>query len=209
MGKKYDYFAALNKQAQLSVKAAEILIEAINGFKKHHSSALAEPMRRVHEIEHEGDTINHNTINQVARDFITPIDREDIVELSHAFDCILDRIEDVVRLFYIYDVQKMHDSALDFATIILNCCKALVEATEEFRNFKKPTELHKKIVMVNDYEEAGDELYMKAIRGLYKNHTEVPMRVIVWSRIFDSLEKTCDCCESAADVLAIAVLKNS
>ena len=209
MAKKYDYFEAFNKQAKLSVKAAEILVEAIKNFKKHQASELAEPMRTVHEIEHSGDMINHETINQVARDFITPFDREDILALTHTFDTILDRVEDVVRLFYIYDVQKMHDGALDFATIILKSCKTLVEATDELRNFKKTDALHEKIVRINDYEEAGDELYLQSIRGLYKNHTENPMRVIVWSRIFDGLEKCCDSCETAADAIAAALLKNS
>ena len=41
-------------------------------------------MERAHELEHEGDEVNHAIFKTVATDFITPIEREDItVSYTH------------------------------------------------------------------------------------------------------------------------------
>ena len=83
MGKrhhKYDYFSAFESLSELAVDEADLLIKAIEDFST--ADALKETMEKAHAIEHKGDDINHDIFRNVATDFITPIDREDIIEAS-------------------------------------------------------------------------------------------------------------------------------
>ena len=145
---------------------------------------------------------------ELLSDFITPIEREDIIELSQHLDNIIDYIEDVMQRFYMYDVHFMHHDALEFAQLIKKSCEALDKAMEDFRNFKKSKTFKQLIVDVNTYEEEADQLYMRVIRKLHTNDRENPMRVLVWSQIFDRMEKCCDSCEHAADMMNSILLKN-
>ncbi len=208
MGKKhkFDYFDAFENHSHLAVAEAELLIETIEGFTE--ASALQQNLERAHEIEHEGDTINHSIYKTIAGDFITPIDREDIVELSQALDDILDNIEDVMQHFYMYDIHFMHSEALEFAKLIEDSCKALDDAMCDFRNFKKSKSFKHLIVKVHDCEEQADQLYIKVIRALHTDDRDNPMRVYVWSNLFDSMEACCDACEHAANVMSTILLKN-
>ena len=172
---KFDYFGAFEQHSKLAVAESALLVETIEQFTE--ASALEENTQKAHEIEHEGDTINHKIFKTVATDFITPIDREDIIEICQALDDIVDDIEDVMLRFYMYDIHFMHDDALEFAK-------------------------------VHDLEEQADQLYTKVIRDLHVNDYDNPMRVQVWTNLFDSMEACCDACELAADVMNTIMLKN-
>ena len=181
MGKrdKFDYFDAFEKQTEVAVQEAELLIEAIESFTE------AEHLKEVMELE-----------------------REDIINMSQYLDNIIDYIEDVMQRFYMYDVHFIHHDALEFAHLIKKSCVALDKAMEDFRNFKKSKMFKQLIIDVNDYEEEADQLYMTVIRKLHTHDRENPMRVLVWSQIFDRMEKCCDSCEHAADTMNSILLKN-
>lgn len=208
MGKKnkFDYFDAFEKQTEVAVEEAELLIKAIKGFTEAQN--LKESMEEAHALEHKGDEINHAIFKTVATDFITPIEREDIIGLAQFLDDIVDYIEDVMQRFYMYDVHFMHKDALEFAYLIKKSCEALDKAMEDFRNFKKSKTFKELIVDVNTYEEEADQLYMRVIHDLHTIDRDNPMRVLVWSQIFDRMEKCCDACEHAADTMNSILLKN-
>lgn len=208
MGKrdKFDYFDAFEKQTEVAVQEAELLIEAIESFTE--AEHLKEVMERAHELEHKGDEINHAIFKTVATDFITPIEREDIINMSQYLDNIIDYIEDVMQRFYMYDVHFMHDDALEFARLIKKSCVALDKAMDDFRNFKKSKKFKELIIDVNSYEEEADQLLIKVIRDLHTKDCDKPMRVLVWSQIFNRMEKCSDACEHAADSMSTILLKN-
>lgn len=203
---KFDYFDQFEKLSELTVKEADLLIEAIKGFTS--AEDLRPVMERAHELEHEGDEINHAIFQTVATDFITPIEREDIIELAQFLDNIIDYIEDVMQRFYMYDIHVMHEDALEFACLIKKSCEALDKAMEDFRNFKKSKTFKQLIIDVNTYEEEADQLFLKVIRRLHTQDRESPMRVLVWTQIFDRMEKCCDSCEHTADSMSTILLKN-
>lgn len=204
--KKFDYFDAFEKQTEIAIKEAELLIETIENFTS--ADKLDEPMAYAHNYEHDGDVISHDIFKTIATDFITPFDREDIIGLSQNLDTIIDLIEEVMQLFYMYDIHEMHEQAITFAKYIKKCCVALSDAMSDFRNFKKSKKFKHLIVQVNTYEEEADGLYMEVIRGLHTNDRERPMRVHVWSGIFERMEECCDACEHAADAMSTILLKN-
>lgn len=203
---KYDYFSAFEKQAKLAIKEADLLIETIETFTS--ADQLDEAMAYAHNYEHDGDEVNHEIYKSIATDFITPFDREDIVELAVSLDNITDLIEEVIQLFYMYDIHEMHMQSADFAKLIKKCCEALREAMEDFRNFKKSKKFKHLIVAVNDYEEEADNRYVEVIRSLHTTDCDRPMYVHVWSSIFARMEDCCDACEHVADLMSTILLKN-
>ncbi len=204
---KYDYFKAFEKQIGIAMQAVDLLIEAIDYFTTVED--LHEVMTRAHELEHEGDQITHETFTAIAVDFITPIDRDDIIELSQALDDVTDDIEDVIQLFYTMDVQGMHKDTSQMATLIKENCEALMQVTVEFPDFKKSAASRQAIVDVNTYEEEADVLFANLMRDLHVNHKDDPMYVLVWSRIFSKMEACDDACEHVADLIGGVMLKNS
>lgn len=200
-----DYFDTFVRLVEHSCKAAELLNDIMNSY---NADQLREKMAEMHEIEHFGDTERHAMIRRLSREFITPIEREDIMSLADAIDDVTDTIEDVLLRLYMFNIRSIKEYAKKMAEIIVKCCKALKQALAEFRDFQKSKTLHDFIVEVNVLEEEGDRLYTEAVRDLYVNSKNV-VEIMAWDQTYDYLENCCDACEEVANVIEYIMLKNS
>ena len=210
MAKKnaFDYFDAFEKVSALAVDEANVLIETVESFSAN--ADVDSLIMRVHQLENRGDEINHAVFQNTAIEFITPIEREDIVTLAHALDTVLDEIEDVVFRFYMFNVREVPEKAIRFAQIIKEAAIELDKAMAKLKGFKKHSQdLHALLVKVNDYEEEGDRLYMDAIRELFTRSDTDSVDVLRWMEIYRHMERCCDACEHAADAVSMVLLKNS
>ena len=81
--RKYDYFTGFERQVELACIEAKLLTEAIRSFDS--SKGFEALLVDAHGIEHEGDEVTHTIFTAIATDFITPIEREDIVSLCSVF----------------------------------------------------------------------------------------------------------------------------
>lgn len=205
--KNFDYFDEFQKLSALAVDQANLFVEAVETWKDAES--LKPLLERAHEIEHEGDIINRTIYHQAAKDFVTPIEREDLLSVSQSLDNVIDLIEDVMMDFYIYDAQFMAEGTLDYAKLIKKSCVALNKSMENFREFKRSKKLRERIDAVNDCEEEGDALYIKVMRHMHVADNASPMRVLVWSRLFMAMEECCDACETVAETMEMVLLRNS
>ena len=203
---KFDYFEAFEDQVDIATEVADVLIEAIENFTS--AEDLRETLEKAHEIEHRGDEVNHEIRVNVAADFITPIERADILELAQDLDDVTDMLEGILQRFYMFDIHYMHPQAIEFAQIIRKSLKALRKSMSTFREFKKLKKIRAMVEDVNNLEEQADDLYVEVIRHLYTDESENAVRVEVWSRLFDRLEATVDACEIVADTMSTIVLKN-
>ena len=203
---KFNYFDAFEQQVDIATEEVDVLIEAIEGFT--NAEELQPILEKAHEIEKRGDLVNHIIRTNVATDFITPIEREDIIELALDLDDITDIIEGVLQRFYMFDVHFMHPQAMEFAIIIKKSLKALRKAMGTFRELKKVKKIRAMVEDVKQLEEQADFLYQSTIRQLYTTDVENAVRLEVWSRLFDRLEAACDACETVADTMATILLKN-
>ena len=203
---KFNYFDAFAQQVDIASEEVDVLIEAIESFEP--GADMHPILEKAHEIEKQGDLVNHIIRTNVSTDFITPFEREDIIELALDLDDVTDIIEGIIQRFYMYDVHYMHPRAIEFARIIKKSLKALRKAMDNFREFKKVKKIRAMVEDISDLEEQADALYIEVIRELYTTDAENAVRIEVWSRLFARLESACDACDTVADTMATILLKN-
>ncbi|WP_033168532.1 DUF47 family protein [Clostridium sp. KNHs205] len=201
----YDYFEALHGLSKFSLQAAELLKKTISDFNVEN---LEEKIREMHNIEHSADIAKHDMIEHLVKEFLPPIEREDIISVAQQIDDVTDSVEDVLMCIDIFNVQKIRPEIPKFTDTIVDCCKSMYVGVEELRNFKKSKKLHSEVVEVNRLEEEGDALYINGVRNLYKNTTDA-VELMVWTEIYRKLEKCCDACEDVANEIESIVMKNS
>lgn len=205
---KFKYLDCFVELTNKAIEEADILVKILKNYKG--SEHMFEQMQEAHEIEHAGDDINHKIFRQVAKDFITPIDREDLLLLASNLDNVLDSIEVAIQHIYMYDVHNILPDSIEFAKLVKQSCIALKDCCEALRHYKKDrSKVSEEIVKVNEIEEAADILYMDVIRRLYTEDKDKPVKIMVWSRIYHNMEECCDACEHATDVILSVLLKNS
>ncbi|MDD4781096.1 MAG: DUF47 family protein [Tissierellia bacterium] len=202
---EFNYFDKFVKLSEYCCSSAKLLDEIIHNYKVVELNAK---MKEMHDIEHAADIEGHEIMRKLSTEFITPIEREDIVALIHKIDDVTDSIEDVLLHAYMYNIKTVRNEALEFSKIIVKSCEGLRKTLAEFSSFRKSKEIHNCIVQINKLEEEGDAIYIEAIRRLHMMSKD-PIEIMSWTEGFNRLEKCCDACEEAANLVESIIMKNS
>ncbi|MHB8128813.1 MAG: DUF47 domain-containing protein [Mobilitalea sp.] len=201
----YNYFDAFADLSKFSYNLAVTLHETLSNFDPLN---ITEKVKQAHTIEHNADIAKHDIMNRLVKEFLPPIEREDITSLTQEIDDVTDSVEDVLIYIDMFNIQTIRPEILKFTELIASCCSAMDVALEEFKSFKSSKKLHDKIIEINRLEEVGDALYVDSMRNLYHTSTD-PIELMCWTEVLHRLEKCCDNCEDVANIIESIVMKNS
>ncbi len=203
--RNFDYFESLVNMSLYALEEAKLLKNIFNDFQPDE---LETQRARMHELEHKCDMEKHEMTTALVKEFLPPIDRDDLFRLSHVTDNLTDSVESVVAFLYMADIRTLRADAGEFADLIIECCENAVRLLKEFRNFKKSDKLEGLVIKLNDLEEQGDKLYAEAGRRLSRE-AKTTREVIEWRDVYRNFEKCFDAAESIADNIESVVMKNS
>lgn len=203
--KQFDYFSAMKDLAHLSHEAALALDESLVDY---DYNAFIVKSEVVHEIENKGDVYANDIYEQLAITFMTPIDREDIAQLTDVLDDVLDGINEFTYLLENLVVRDLRSGVKEFVTTIVDATAAVEIATGEFAKFKNSKTLKEHVKAVKMLEKGADRLYSEMTKTLY-THEKDPIEIIKWRDVLNKLEKIVNDAESCVKVIKSLVIKNS
>ncbi len=193
----YEYFSSF---AQTAVDAAEQLDQML----AHYPDQRDEHFAAIVACENQGDTTLHEIRQRLNQTFVTPIDREDILELGSAMDDVIDLTEEAADYLGLYAIEAPMEQSQRLAGILLASTRAIQQAMPSVRDFSDASAaLHE----IHRLENEADRVSRDAIASLFRNGID-PMVVIRWKDIFTRLEQAIDACERVADVIDAIVVKN-
>ena len=145
MSKKQDafYYDNFSACASYACDAAHYLEDALKNFEPDRLHSMLDEL---HKVEHAADTKKHELSNVLARAFITPIEREDIILLSQSIDEVVDKIEDVLLRMYCNNIQSIRPDALEMGAVLINCCEEMRMLINEFADFRHSKKLRDHII---------------------------------------------------------------
>jgi predicted phosphate transport protein (TIGR00153 family) len=198
--KDREFFDLFEEAAANVVRGADLLDQMLAHFPER-----ADLARDILICEQEGDRITHDIYQRLNKTFVTPIDREDILELTSDLDDIIDLIDEVSDYLGLYKIEAPMEQAQRMAHILLQATQQIAQAMPRLRTFQ---DLSHYTVEVNRLENDGDRMSRNAIASLFDNGID-PMVVIRWKDIFERLEEAIDACEHVANTLEGIVIKNA
>ena len=207
MSKKQDsyFFQTFIDCADFACQAAHLLEEVMNNY---DPEMLPKRMDEMHRLEHSADERKHEMLDVLAKAFITPIEREDIIDLSHCIDNMTDKIEDVFIRLYTNNIQSIHPDAVELAKVVIGCCESVREMLVEFPNSKRSKKLKEHIIKINTMEEEADRRFISCLAKLHRSGADA-LEIIVWREVYKYLEDCADSCENVADVVEGVVMDNT
>lgn len=176
-------------------------------FKIREEKDLAEFQKKMKEYEHNGDNLVDDIIKELNNIFITPIEREDALELAAHMDEILDGLEQCAAYFYIYNIYDIDKYMVEFSDVINKCIVEIHSAVDLLTN-KQLTQIRQHSVKIKEYETLCDNLERMALKELFANQKDV-VKLIQYKEIYQVLENTADECKKVGKVLETVVMKNA
>jgi predicted phosphate transport protein (TIGR00153 family) len=172
----------------------------------HDYTNVAQKVGRITELEHQGDYITHQIMEQLHRTFVTPLDREDISALTQGLDDVMDFIEDAAHAMLMYRISKPTARAQQLAVILVDATDELLKAMPGLRHRSGMDKILKHCVEINRLENEADSITRYALAELFE---EMAIEdVIRWREVYEHLENAVDKAEDVANVLEGVVLKH-
>ena len=201
--KKDIFFKTLEEMSDIIVETVEHFTAAVNGDFPD-VTAFAREMK---EFEHRGDKCTHIILTELNKTFITPIEREDIMELIKKLDDVLDGIEACASRFEMYQITKADPYIRKFGDCLKRSAQEIKSAIYLLSQ-KKLLAMQPHCVNLNELENEGDDLMRQGIKNLFMNATD-PIELIKHKEIYERLEQTTDSCEDVANTLQSIIMRNS
>jgi uncharacterized protein len=176
-------------------------------FKIKEEKHLDEFQKKMKEYEHKGDVFVDEIIKDLNNTFITPIEREDALQLADYMDEILDGLEQCAAHFYMFNIYEIDNYMVELSDLINKCIVEIYNAVDLLSQ-KKLTQIRQHSVKIKEYEEKCDFLERRAIKELFEKEKDV-IRLIQYKEIYELLENTADECQKVGKVLETVIMKNA
>lgn len=197
-----EFFELIDRVAQNVLRAAE----ALEDFVANGPSEAK--LKKLEDMEHEGDRLTHDTIELLNKTFITPLDREDIHELVSSMDDILDFIYGSAYRMVLYKINHLSNEFKGLARVLVRTAEEVSKAALRLKDLKNPQMILAQCIEINRLENEADDAHRVAVATLFEREKDA-INVIKIKEILDHMETATDRCEDVANVIESIVLKNA
>ena len=203
-GKFFDFFNALAEQIVLGSEALVKLLSVLSESPEE-AAILCE---HIGKIENRADEITHETMRQLHKSFITPLDRDEIHQLTTGLDDILDLIRGVAHVITLYDIKTATPEAIRLGDICHSCCKRVQDAVALLHSMDNGEQILKICFELDQLESEADQVMRGAMSRLFREEPDV-RELIKFKAVYELLEVVTDSCDDVANLIEGIVLENS
>ena len=195
------FYHLFQKQVEVISEAARLLLDGLQSG----SARMASSATEIALLERQGDELIHEIFTRLNQTFITPLDPEDIHNISAALDNVLDGLEDTAHRLVSYRIDPIPPTMITMAELVQSCARALTQALGALG---KNGTIMEHCIEINRLENEADRIGRASVVELFDREKD-PITLIKLKEVYDFFEETIDSCEDVADVLQNVVVKNS
>ena len=195
--KKPNFYGLLYMQA-------EKVLEGLKALKENVENQCIECSERVNMLEKVGDENRRILIEELNRTFSTPIDREDIFQLSRALDDVMDYAQTTVNELEVYELSA-DEHVRKMVNIMVRAAEELVSSLKHLKDYPKIANDH--AVKAKKNENYMEKAYRQALSELFKGSD--PIYMLKMREIYRHLSNSADRGDEAANIILSIVMKST
>lgn len=199
-------FYPLFKEASTNVVAAAVLLSEM--VRKSKNGERVEYVSRIKALEHLGDDYTNTLLKELNKTFITPFDREDILELANRLDGVIDLINTTAKRIVLYNLNEIPLQFIEMSDLILTCTKEIDSIFNGLKDVHSILQYKDSCQLIHDIESQSDEINHQYLAKIFQEENN-GIELIKKKDILASLEKAIDRCEDVADVIQTIIIKNA
>ena len=198
------FFESFTHQANNILLASQKLSAAFDTLE----ISIDEARNAIRVIEHENDQLVHSIYDRLNESFVTPIDSDDILNLSSDYDTIVDFIWATINRYYLYKIPSPDETMKKFSQIIVKCGEEIVKLTSAMTGKSKLKKQNGSAEEIDRLENEGDEVLNNAVAKLFDEKKDA-LEVMKLKEIYEHLEEITDRFEDAALLIRDIALRYS
>jgi uncharacterized protein Yka (UPF0111/DUF47 family) len=152
--------------------------------------------------------IRHTMTEELAKTFVTPLEREDIEALSFALYRIPKQVEKIVERLSIYPGRVPQMAFQRQAELLSQAAEAVVFMVKELRGGTTIQKIQGANDRLQFAEGEADKVMLSQLKELYQGPYEAK-ELVVLQELYEMVEQSVDRCRNAGNIVVQIVLKHS
>lgn len=203
------FFDMLVKLADVTEKCSLEFERFVAEYETLDAGQRGVRLRALNGYERDGDVLVRTISEELYRNFITPIDREDIHALASDLDTCIDMMEDIGKKFVYYRVDSTTQTMKDQARIVAEQVREIKAAISSLNRGKSMKSQYQRVF---ELEDSADIIYERAMSELFDPANErlaaSPLLVIKLKDLYDELEELTDLNQRLAAIIEGIIIKH-
>ncbi len=167
-----------------------------------------EQIAQIKALKKRSNEIHKQTLKTLSTTFITPMEPEDIQNISTLLNKISKRIAKVASNIKVYKLKKPTDAMIKQSKALMQATKELDFVVHQFQKSTLADKIASSNMRIKEIENKGDDILDDAMKELFGGKFDA-LEVIKLGGIYKDLEATLDICFAVSDQIINIVLKQS
>jgi len=204
MPKETKFNVLLRQMAEISGEAAVIMLDCVKNIDHEQ---VVEYAKKIKVHEKNSDNVLVQIFDELNTTFITPFDREDIIDLANRMDDVTDHINSCAKKIMIYRPKNIPESGSEMVKLVGKASNLVLQAVSELSNIRKNAKsIRQYCEELHEVENIADEVFEKFLGYLFANEKD-SIEVIKLKEIMQELEKATDATYNVGKIIKTIIVK--
>lgn len=201
--KNVKFFEFFKEESKMLEEASESLVKILSG-----ESDSEEFFEKINELEEKCHKTVRTVNHELYKNFLTPLDREDIHEINRRHYDVIHLIKSVSIRVGLLDLPKITSTAKDLSVILdqmIKEIKTLIDGLEKIKDMDNT------ITKIESMRKQATTLVRLAYAELYEGKREKPedvLYILQWTQIYDLIMNAIERTDNLVTVIEGVILKN-
>lgn len=204
-GKEDKFYDLLESSADEAKTSIDLLSKYLQTRAQSGSSSLLDEFI---QSRRKDKKITRQISEELARTFVTPLEREDIEALSFALYRIPKQLEKIVERLSIYPGRVPYSAFQRQAELLLQAADAVMFMVRQLRGGTHIEKVREANSRLQYAEGEADKVMLGLLKDLYNGPYDAKELVIL-QELYEMVEQAVDRCRNAGNIVVQIVLKHS
>ena len=195
------FYTLFEENAEICNEISKLFHEIVNQGSSEERSKQAKDLKR------RSSAVAKKTLNLLNTTFVTPIDREEIQQVSNLLNKITRKIVKACLNLQIYRLEAHTDCMKDQAETLLLATEELKHNVSLLRKVTAIKEITDSNNKIKEIESRGDEILHTALDEIFSGKYDA-LTVIKLKELYKNIESAMDTCFDVSDLILNISLKN-
>lgn len=201
----FTYFRTFEEFSLLITEATDFL--AAN-LKNYQLDELENELNEMKKIEVVANDKKQAILDFLYQDFLPPIERPDIFEITQALNTLLGTISDILARFDRYQVKTIRPDVFVLVEVLKQGSDKTLALTKELIHFKHPEKLLALTEEMNSLVRRGYALHHQAIKKMIHNENDAIV-VFSYSNIYEGFNRSWYALERLTRAVEAMIIQNT
>lgn len=205
LGKDDKFFDLLEAGAEEAKSSVDLFSHYLSTLAAGGSPANLDDFIQTRRKEKR---IRQLVIEELSKTFVTPLEREDIEELSFALYRIPKTVEKIVERLSIYPGRVPHAAFKRQADLMLQAAEAVAFMVKQLRGGTTIEKIREANDRLQFAEGEADKVMLSLLKDLYQGPYDAK-ELMILHELYEMVEQAVDRCRNAGNIVVQIVLKHS